>query len=285
MVKNIANLASFSLIERGKVRLLLRNDYRDLLLQKGIVDVDHFLRSCQQAATSFEGRTIHPSIAVGEGQRGVVRQYTHGGFLGALNRKLYLFGSRSFRELALTEKIRASGIPTAQPLAAIEHSIFGPFYHAYLISLEIPGAQDLPEYLRGLGSSLTGERFKEKRRTIRSVGLLIREFHRAGFYHSDLQLKNILIRNGEPFLIDFDRSYHQLPLPPRARVKNLLRLNRSVEKWKRLGLPVTQGDRWRFFLSYAGDDEDLRKELRKALPGYQRRLSFHRLFWNLRGRR
>jgi len=96
------------------------------------------------------------------------------------------------------------------------------------------------------------ENISSKRKKIRSVGHLIRQFHEAGFFHGDLQLKNILAAGDQLLLIDFDRSYRKSALSTRERMKNLLRLNRSAEKWRRLGLPVTRTDRWRFFLAYAG---------------------------------
>jgi hypothetical protein len=65
------------------------------------------------------------------------------------------------------------------------------------------------------------------------------------------------------------------------RMKNLLRLNRSVDKWKRRGLPVTFSDRLRFFLAYTGEDPKARDVLRKTLRLYSFGLRFHRLLWNL----
>jgi hypothetical protein len=114
---------------------------------------------------------------------------------------------------------------------------------------------------------------------IRSVGLLIRQFHQAGFFHGDLQLKNILAAGDQLLLIDFDRSYRKPTLPVKERMKNLLRLNRSVEKWRRLGLPITRTDRWRFFLAYAGDDKKIRVAMAKTLRSYSLRFLFYRLGW------
>jgi tRNA A-37 threonylcarbamoyl transferase component Bud32 len=114
---------------------------------------------------------------------------------------------------------------------------------------------------------------------IRSVGLLLRAFHQSGFFHGDLQLKNILVAGEQPFLIDFDRSDCKKTLSIREKTKNLLRLNRSAEKWRRVGLPITRMDRWRFFLAYAGDDKDVRKAMERALRTYSIRHLFHRLGW------
>jgi 3-deoxy-D-manno-octulosonic acid kinase len=211
----------------------------------------------------------------------VLRQYSHGGFLRTFTGSLYLFGSRAFQELALIEKIRSCGIPTFQPIAAVHQSILWPFYHAYLLSLEIPHSKDLIQYLQEIGSHPSRENLILKRKTIRSIGLLLKTFHQSGFFHADLQLKNILVARDQLFLIDFDRSYQKMALSVRERMKNLLRLNRSVEKWKRVGLPITRTDRWRFFLAYAREDELIQKVMKKTIRTFSIRHLFYRLGWIL----
>jgi serine/threonine protein kinase len=211
----------------------------------------------------------------------VLRQYSHGGLLRAITGNLYLFGARSFRELALTEEIRSYEIPTISAIGAIHHRIFFPFYQAYFLSLEVPRALDLIQYFQEIGTHPSRENLSLKRKTIRSAGLLIRQFHQAGFFHGDLQLKNILVAGDQLLLIDFDHSYRKTTLPIQERMKNLLRLNRSVEKWKRLGLPITRTDRWRFFLAYAGDDKKIQEEAEKTLRTYSLRFLFYRFGWTL----
>jgi hypothetical protein len=179
----------------------------------------------------------------------------------------------------LIEKIRSCEIPTIQPIAAIHQSILWPFYHAYLLSLEIPYSKDLIRYLQEIGPHPSRENLILKRKTIRSIGLLLRKFHQSGFFHADLQLKNILVIGDQLFLIDFDRSYQKMALSIGERMKNLLRLNRSVEKWKRVGLPITRTDRWRFFLAYAGEDGLIQKVMKKTIRTYSVRHLFYRLGW------
>jgi hypothetical protein len=64
-------------------------------------------------------------------------------------------------------------------------------------------------------------------------------------------------------------------------MKNLLRFNRSVEKWKQLGLPITRTDRWRLFQAYEGDDKKIREAMKKALRIYSLRFLFYRFGWVL----
>ena len=279
MFKNIAIPPSFSFIEKNKTFLLLRKEYRDLLLQQGIEDLKTFFRTHRQDARYLTGRTSHPSIPIDHEKRMVVRQYSHGGIFRAITRDIYLFGSRSFRELALTEEIRSCEIPTIQPIGAIHRPILPFLYQPYFLSLEVPCAKDLIRYFQEVGPHPVGENLLLKRKTIRSAGILLRRFHEAGFFHGDLQLKNILVAGDQLLLIDFDRSYRKKVLFMRERMKNLLRLNRSVEKWRRLGLPITRTDRWRFFSAYAGDDVKIREAMKKKLQTYSIRYLFYRCSW------
>ena len=210
----------------------------------------------------------------------VLRQYLHGGLLRAITGKLYCFGARSFRELAFTEEVRSCGIPTIEPIGAI-HRVTGfpAFYRAYLLTLEVPGALNAIQYLEKIGESPDRETLRHKRKMIGRCGLLLRQFHQTGFFHQDLQMKNILVAEDRILIIDFDRSYRKRILSTRERMKNLLRLNRSAEKWRRSGLPITRTDRWRFFLAYAGNDEEIRKAMERALHTYSLRSLFYRLGW------
>jgi 3-deoxy-D-manno-octulosonic acid kinase len=278
MFENISIPRSFSLIRKGKALLLLSDEYKDFLLEQGIEDMETFLQIHRQTSKYLKGRTLHPSIPLKEGKRIVIRHYLHGGLLSALTRDLYLLGSRSFQELALTVQIRACGIPTIEPIGAIHRSL-GPFYKAYLISMEISSATDLIQYFQEIGPHPSRERLLHKRKTIRSAGLLVHQFHEAGFFHGDLQLKNILVSGEQLFLIDFDHSYQKEALTADEKKKNLLRLNRSVEKWRRFGLPITRTDRFRFFRAYTERDEEMRKTMTKTLRTYFLRHLFYRWSW------
>jgi tRNA A-37 threonylcarbamoyl transferase component Bud32 len=282
MFKKMSIPVSHSLIQRGKTYLLLHNAYKECLLQQGIEEVEAFLKKSIHDIHYLEGRTPHPSIPLGDGKRMVLRQYSHGGLLRALTGDLYLIGSRSFRELAITEEIRSCGIPTIQAIGAIHQSVCSLFYRAYFLSLEIPRAKNLPQYFQKKGSPSSIERLLHKRKMIRTAGALLGQFHRAGFYHNDLQLKNLLVDGDRILLIDFDRSFRKKTLSVRNRIKNLLRLNRSVDKWKRSGLSTTRTDRLRFLLAYAGEEQEILRSIRRSLWTYTLSLFFHRIGWAIK---
>jgi hypothetical protein len=270
---------SFTLIRKGNTSILIKKEYKNLLLEQGIENAKIFLEKARLSSNYLKGRTRHPSIPIKGGRRMVIRQYLHGGIFRYFTRDFYLFGSRSFQELALTEEVRTCGIPTVEPIAAIHRSVFGPLYQAYLLSLEIPGSNDFIQYLQEIGPQPLREKLILKRKTIQSTGFLLRKFHQSGFFHGDLQLKNILIAEDQASIIDLDRSYRKEILSVRERMKNLLRLNRSAEKWRHLGLSITRTDRWRFFLAYAGEDSSIRNAMKKAMQTYSARHFFYRCGW------
>ncbi len=276
MFAHISIPPSFSFIKKGKISFLIKEEYKDLLLRQGIEDFETFLKRSRQSTNYMKGRVLHPSIPIRDGERVVLRQYVHGGLFRTFNRSLYLFGSRSFSELAITEEIRSSGIPTVQPIAAVHRFILWPFYQAYFLSLEILHSKDLIQYFWEIGTRPSHENIAFKRKMIRSAGHLLRKFHQLGFFHGDLQLKNILVAGDQLFLIDFDRSFRKKTLSIREGMNNLLRLNRSVEKWRSLGLPIHRTDRWRFFLAYAGEDETIQKAMKKRMRTYSIRRLLYR---------
>jgi serine/threonine protein kinase len=283
MFENIPVPPSFSLVRKGKTYLLLREDYKKILLEQGLDEIESYVAKHHTTSRIFHGRHPHPSILIGDDERAVLRHYIHGGLLRFLTRDLYLFGSRSFQELILTEAVRSYGIATVKPIAAMHRCIPPFFYRSYLLTLEIPLSIDFIQWFREMGSHLDAKRVKEKRMLIRKAGVLLRNFHDAGFLHGDLQLKNLLISEDQVFLIDFDRSCRKPNLSAKKRIQNLLRLNRSVDKWRPSGLPINLTDRWRFFAAYAGKDRELRVALRRALRFYGFTSFLHRVGWTLKG--
>ncbi len=62
-------------------------------------------------------------------------------------------------------------------------------------------------------------------------------------------------------------------------MKNLFRLARSAEKWRRYGIPIARTDFWRFFSAYAQGDSEIRELMGKKLRTYTIRTFFYRLGW------
>ena len=169
------------------------------------------------------GRGSSLFLQASDHEHWALRPYRRGGLVAKLSQKHYLWlgeeRTRAFRELRLTAKLYAQGLPVPRPVACCV-TRFGATYEAALITVRVPGAQ-------ALASLLAAD--KADYELLRRVGAMIKRFHQAGLDHVDLNARNILIDpNGEPWLIDLDRC--RLRPAGMWQKRNLKRLTRSLEK-------------------------------------------------------
>ena len=265
MSKELVAPQSCSLIKDGKVTLLLKNAFKETLLSQGIAQPHTLITAHEKTATQYTGRGLLPAIPIQEsnGKRMVGKQCMRGGLLRFINKNIFWGGKRPMREMIDNTHILNKGIKTTEILAAANCKCFGPFYRTYLFSLEIPECVDLITFFDRLPQKSSQERLREKSFLFRAVARAFATMHRRGVYHGDLHLKNILIRNNpgnstpEIFIIDFDKAICKESLTPREKLKNLLRFNRSIEKYKLLGGKITRGDQCRLFKEYFKDNPDV----------------------------
>lgn len=153
----------------------------------------------------------------------VLRHYWRGGLPGKVFKDGYLFtgleGSRPYRELALMIAMWQQGLPIARPVAA-RLTRKGLSYNADLITALLPDSRDLVGVLKQ--SPMSAALWQD-------VGATIARFHRAGIYHADLNARNILLSQGQFYLIDFDRGEQRTPQSYWQQA-NLERLRRSFKK-------------------------------------------------------
>jgi len=199
-------------------------------------------------------------------------------------RDFYLGKKRFLQEVRVSEWARDRGIPTAEVLALrIEHKGFC-LYRGDLVTREIEGSEDLDEYLK---STRTGKRGTQERgkEIIRSVAFLLQGMHRAGLYHADLNLKNILVQINEggvnSYVIDLDRARVIKPLGSRMRVRNLVRLYRSLDKKGYLKDRVGLRDIVAFVRAYCGEDQELLTVCKEVMRKDMWLLRYHRAGWRI----
>jgi len=94
------------------------------------------------------------------------------------------------------------------------------------------------------------------------TGRAVAALHKAGVFHADLNLRNILVHPGPEgvriALLDFDRAWlGPVPLGARARRRNLRRLVRSLAKLDPDGTLAGAEERRAFRDAYAGEDARL----------------------------
>ncbi|MFO7603004.1 MAG: 3-deoxy-D-manno-octulosonic acid kinase [Gammaproteobacteria bacterium] len=152
----------------------------------------------------------------------VLRHYQRGGLVARLFTDQYLWTgleqTRPWREWRLLTRMYEQGLPVPKPVAA--HVQRQGFYYRGDILLErIVDALPLSRCLQD--GALPPHQWQ-------AIGRCIRWFHRQGIYHADLNAHNILLRDAEVFLIDFDKGEQR----PAGRwcQGNLRRLQRSLTK-------------------------------------------------------
>ena len=263
----------FVQIEQGPLTLVLHQDYCERLLQCGIGDPE---RLCaQQTGRMHAGRGVMPVIELdSSSERIVVRKYRRGGLVRFLNADLYCGPRRSFNELAVTLRAAQAGIPVADVVGALSLHVYGPLYRHYLVSRELTNCCDLPTWFQ----ERTGAD-EDIGALVRGVADCIRHMHDSGFYHGDLNLKNILVSRADVrqlFIIDWDKSIHtQGSLGVDERQRNVVRFCRSAGKLRARGIRVPESFS-DSFLEHYWHDPVLADISRQAL---RRALKYRALFW------
>ena len=225
----------FVLIEQGPLKLVLRRDCQEQLQGCGIADPERLCAS--QTGVMHAGRGVVPSIELdGPSNRALVRKYRRGGLLRCVLPDIFFSRQRAFDELCITLRAAEAGVPVADILGAVSLRVCGSLYRHYLVSRELDGCCDLPDWFQQGGRDETiGD-------VLRLIADIVRNMHDSGLKHADLNLKNILVNRIDPsliFIIDWDKSIcTNEPLALAERQSNVVRLCRSAEKLRMSGIPV-----------------------------------------------
>ncbi len=156
-------------------------------------------------------------------QKWVLRHYYRGGLIGKFNQdqfwKVPVPRSRAMAEFSLLQTMDQLRLPVPKPVAALyTPSRVG--YRADILLQLVDGSLDLAKLLRQ--QALTPGQWQQ-------IGQMIRRFHDAQIYHSDLNCHNILLDpQGQFWLIDFDKCAIQQG--ERWKEQTLARLFRSLQK-------------------------------------------------------
>ena len=193
------------------------------------------------------------------GTKLVCRKYSHGGLFRAFTRDLFFSARRSTQEVEVMLRLKQDGFPVITPFATITES--GTLRkRLYLCTLLEEGATDLLEYLK------RSEK-KARLRVVRRFAELLWELERAGVYHPDLHLKNVVLTPGGKMLfLDFDKASRR-PIGKKQAESMLWRIARYVDKMQRQGdLRIDDRERALFLRTY----ERLSK--RSIIPEMQKQL-------------
>ncbi len=294
-MKNVELPAYFSTLTRGKVTLYIKKEYEQRLSAHDIDMLFNLHKDSDKLKVSYHGRTPCKTLIMESlgNVSFVVRDYCHGGLFGKILRDIFWNSLRPLRELSICEVAGKSGIKTSEVIAIVKNRVLGPIYKCRLVSKEITGAIDLMELL------LNAEKNKlvaQKRQIINKTAKAVKGMHGAGIYHADLHLKNILIQSAvgkvDVYIIDLDKSRQYEKISLHQRMRNIMRLDRSVEKMIRNNritfdetypFPISGTDKLRFLKEYIKTDNKSEKPLRYYLQSYNTSHNLHRLWWSVGG--
>jgi hypothetical protein len=208
-------------------RVELEDDARALLADGTIYEA----AARSLSARALAGRGVAYAIALPvTGSRVVVRHNRHGGLLAPLTRDWFLPPTRAPYELAVSLRLAGLGVRTPQVLMYGLESVYGLLRRADVVTLEVTGGRDLASYL------MPGEVPALRSEAWRATRALVRSLNAAGARHHDLNVKNVLLTDGEgglvAWVLDVDRVRFGQAHAASIRVGNATRLLRSARKWR-----------------------------------------------------
>jgi 3-deoxy-D-manno-octulosonic acid kinase len=261
-------------ITAGVTTAWLRAGYDGLFHRdETLLGPDGFSRAAAQDAGTGPrgGRGAAPTLTLPDhpGLRVVWRHYRRGGVLAPLLRDGFRDAWRPMRELLLSEALRARGVPTPLVIAALSHHGGGGWHTGDLITLEVPGAEDLGVFCRRTAALAPRVRTASRRGAARAVAETLATLHDAGGRHRDLNCANLLVANESgawtAWVIDLDKSPALgPPLDDRTRAAQLLRLARSAAKLRADGVDLPWRDAWRVLHGYGRRVPGVRAHLRQG---------------------
>jgi hypothetical protein len=242
-------------------------------------------------AGAMQGRGGRLEIPGEEGEILILKKQRRGGLYGRWRGDVHRDDYHAVSEVMLSETAWKKGVPVALLAFALAapagEGRLAAYRRGYCASIKLPGARSLMEWLTTPDLAET-----ERRAVLRAAATAINRAHDRGFYHGDLNLGNVLVvrsQQGEygGWLIDLAHSLIGGSLRLRPRVKNLVRLYRSSEKWLP---PVSEAEARRrgreivrFLHHYAGGDRAAMRTLLGEARRSRLSLMLHRLGWRATG--
>jgi 3-deoxy-D-manno-octulosonic acid kinase len=208
-----------------------------------------------------------------------LRPLQHGGLLARCARDRYFSPSRSEREFSIWRTLEGRGAPIPPAVLAASRRD-GFFWKPSFAALNRENAPNAQAWLEAQPRSRTAIAAAAA-----AVARGVRRFHDAGGIHGDLHAGNVLIEDSNSthhcWLIDLGRARLRTSPSPRARMRELMRLMRSLEKTNHSEC-LSSRVRARFLSAYCGADRAMRRAMLECTAREERRLARHRLGWRLR---
>lgn len=210
----------------------------------------------------------------------LVREYRKGGILRFVRGRRFFGGWRPLMELVLHRRLQAAQVPVTEAVGCVVlRGLLG--WRGFLLTREVPQSVDLEAWSYGVPLA-TG---LSRQEVLRRAGRAVRRLHDEGVSHPDLHLKNLLLtRDGRVLVLDLDKA-HALdqPLGEAARIRDLARMGRGIEKHRMKGLTTGRRESLRFLEGYAGSLDAAHEWLERVRARLRRGLSLRMAWWRLAG--
>jgi hypothetical protein len=192
-------------------------------------------------ARALAGRGVAYAVPLpGDVEHVVVRHNRHGGMLAPITADLFRPPTFAPRELSISERLRRAGVPTPVLLGYVVYAAPAGFRRADVMTREIRPSHDL-------STAIMSDDRSVRERALAATAVLVAAMNRAMARHHDLNVKNVLLRDGadgsvDAFVLDVDRVAFVSGTDV-ALEANVARLLRSARKWQtRHGAPVTAAE-------------------------------------------
>ncbi len=189
---------------------------------------DDVAKPLRKALRTGDGVETFPSAGRGNVGRltldsgnAIIRRFRRGGLFGKVLPDWFFLVNRPKVEFKAHHAALKAGVPVP-PLLGILWRYRLAWVQGAIATGEIEGAEHLQDHLRAPSP--------ETVKVLADCGRAVRAMHDAGIVHGDLQIRNILVREGKVTLLDFDKAYTKRRVGTLRRARNLLRLRRSITK-------------------------------------------------------
>lgn len=175
---------------------------------------------------------------------------------------------RAAGEHRLLRQMRLLGIPAVRPVAVGARRRFHFVVECFLITEEVPGAQNLTSFARDAAAGRVTLVPAARRALVARLARQIAEIHLAGFQHGQLFWRNVLVR----MLPTGEAEFYFLDARPRHTVRRLSRLGKNwwTEELAHMAASArvfaTRSERLRFLIAYykaRGVSVDLAAQVRE----------------------
>ena len=204
-----------------------------------------------------------------------LRRVLHGGWAGSLWGSRVAGLRRSERELEVTRQMRTLGVSVPYPVLVwgrrhglLWEALLGTIYEEQTSDgIDLLSSQPSPiEILDAAGAA----------------GTAIRRLHDQGCRHADLHIGNLLFRSEdshfEAIIVDLDKARTTSPPNARRRMREIMRLYRSLLK-RDLLEKVGKAGCNAFLDAYVEGQVEMREALMQHWKREKLRIKIHSLFW------